>query len=571
MSSIRTLPHISIRNETRTTSLVERSFVRQSALSTPRALRTDGRSWNEGRPQRVQLLRSDNTAHATVQWGAGTRVTCSCTAQVIPPYPDRPQEGIVSLSVDASPSASTAFRNALPVSTTRADSNPTTTTTTTSNTIMDDTQKAWTNRILRALERILLTGGALDSEALCITPEEWVWKLELKLVLLDAAGGNLIDASIYAAMAALRHYRKPCLEIMTGGTPILVEAHIKEPTPLPLHHTPLALSFAIIAAEDAIKGSLTTTTFSSNSDSPSLQMVALLDPTLQEEIVADGSLITIAMNVHGEICLVDYAGGCELEPVMFRTVCQTAEQVLRQNLCPGLEQSLEEADEQALRERLQRLQLQQQREVQADAKSTDMDWNNKESTIVTTATAMDVVLDAAVEQAQAQAEEAYKRQALDYNIGHMPTAVRERKQQQVKQQANALLQSLLQSVTEEEEPSSVQATGSKVAVNDTKAVLEYLPPVQNEEVVETIVAPTKVVPAPVQQANQTNDTEDDDEEDEPILLQSEFASIETPVSSKDNKMIAGRSNEKNQDDDEDDVDDLADAIRKKKKSKKAKK
>ncbi len=568
MSSIRTLPHISIRNDTRTTSLVERSFVRQSALSTPRALRTDGRSWNEGRPQRVQLLRSDNTAHATVQWGAGTRVTCSCTAQVIPPYPDRPQEGIVSLSVDASPSASTAFRNAPPVATTRSEFSSNT-----NNTIMDETQKAWTNRILRALERILLTGGALDSEALCITPEEWAWKLELNLVLLDAAGGNLMDASIYAAMAALRHYRKPCLEMM-GGTPILVEAHIKEPTPLPLHHTPLALSFAIIAAEDAIKGSLTTTSFSANTDSPSLQMVALLDPTLQEELVADGSLITIAMNVHGEICLVDYAGGCELEPVMFRTVCQTADQVLRQNLCPGLEQSLEEADEQALRERLQRLQLQQQqqREAQADAKSTDMDWNTTESTTVTTATAMDVVLDAAVEQAQVQAEEAYKRQALDYNIGHMPTAVRETKQQQVKQQANALLQSLLQSVAQEEEPSSVQVSGSNETVEHTNAVVEDVPPVKNQKIVAAPLETSNATEAPLQQAvTKTMNDEDDDEEDEPVVLQSEFASIKPPASTNDNKVIAAISNEKNQDDDEDDVDDLADAIRKKKKSKKPKK
>ena len=356
MSSISTLPHISIRNDSRTTSLVERTFVRQSALATPRPIRTDGRQWNEGRPQRVQLIRSENAAHATVQWGAGTRVTCSCTAHILPPHPDRPQEGIVSLSVDASPSASTAFRHVPPVATTAQSSSSSSSTAAAQQQQqpsgqMEETQKAWTNRILRALERILLTGGALDSEALCITPEEWVWKLELNLVLLDAAGGNLMDASIYAAMAALRHYRKPCLETMAVGetattstTPVMVEAHIKEPTPLPLHHTPLALSFAILAAEDAIKGSLTSTftTNSTNSnnaaDNPSLQMVALLDPTHSEELVADGSLITIAMNVHGEICLLDYAGGCELEPSLFRTVCQTAEQVLRQNWCPQLEQ-----------------------------------------------------------------------------------------------------------------------------------------------------------------------------------------------------------------------------------------
>ena len=53
-----------------------------------------------------------------------------------------------------------------------------------------------------------MVGGALDTEALVLLPGKWVWRLSVALTVLDQ-GGNLLDACVFAAVAALRHYRKP--------------------------------------------------------------------------------------------------------------------------------------------------------------------------------------------------------------------------------------------------------------------------------------------------------------------------------------------------------------------------
>jgi exosome complex component RRP45 len=66
----------------------------------------------------------------------------------------------------------------------------------------DDSQKLLGIRILRCLERTILVGGALDTEALCVQSGAWVWKAPLAVKILDQ-GGNLLDAAVLAAMAGL--------------------------------------------------------------------------------------------------------------------------------------------------------------------------------------------------------------------------------------------------------------------------------------------------------------------------------------------------------------------------------
>ena len=127
----------------------------------------------------------------------------------------------------------------------------------------------------------------------------------------------------------------------------MIPSIVKEATPLPLHHTPLSISFGLIPADDAV-----------NSTSSTSIVAALIDPTDREELVQSGSL-TIAMNVHSEICLLDYGGGCELTPNKLRQCWKVAETAIK-NLCQLLETALIKADEQAQKERLQRLQLKQQ-------------------------------------------------------------------------------------------------------------------------------------------------------------------------------------------------------------------
>ena len=209
-SFLRTPPYIPIRNDDglKSLSVVERDFV-QGAASKNRTLRTDGRRSDHVRPHQVQLVRGENTATATVTRGT-SRVTCTCSAQLVPPFPDRPNQGLLALSVDLSPSASTSFRQALPVSTGGSTQRQQS-----KGGQPDETQKLLTNRILRSVERLL--AAVLDTEALVVIAGCWVWKLELSVTILDAAGGNLLDASVLSAMAAVRHYRKPHVEHAITG------------------------------------------------------------------------------------------------------------------------------------------------------------------------------------------------------------------------------------------------------------------------------------------------------------------------------------------------------------------
>jgi exosome complex RNA-binding protein Rrp42 (RNase PH superfamily) len=155
----------------------------------------------------------------------------------------------------------------------------------------DKNQRLLSNRILRSIERIILHGGALDAEALVLIPGSWVWRITVALTVLDD-GGNVLDACVMAALATLRHYRKPQVDVGNNGDdhhdvtncalPSLIPATVKEPAPLPLHHTPLSISFALLPSTDNV---------------PERTVATLVDPEKREELVQFGAL-TIAMNTH---------------------------------------------------------------------------------------------------------------------------------------------------------------------------------------------------------------------------------------------------------------------------------
>mmetsp|Transcript_21686 Transcript_21686/g.31133 ORF Transcript_21686/g.31133 Transcript_21686/m.31133 type:complete len:187 (+) Transcript_21686:50-610(+) len=111
--------YISIRDDSgvRSFSKNERDFLRDCALSSKK-LRLDGRGANDVRRIQLHLSRSaHNGAECTVQWGE-TRVSSQIIGELIPPSPDRSSEGVISISVDLSPMASSLFGMAPPVTTT---------------------------------------------------------------------------------------------------------------------------------------------------------------------------------------------------------------------------------------------------------------------------------------------------------------------------------------------------------------------------------------------------------------------------------------------------------------------
>jgi len=441
----------------------------------------------------------------------------------------------------------------------------------------DEAQRLLSNRILRTLERTLLAGGAIDSEALCVQSGRWVWRLSVDVVCLDY-GGNLVDASLLAAVAGLRHFRKPEVEISDaesgGGNPIVLNSDEREPSPLPLHHTPLSVTFALFSDRDMpeeIKA-----------------VAALIDPTEREEMVADG-MATLSYNKHGELCGFDYPGGTELRPSQLMQCARLGEKRCGE-WCSFLEDALKEADEKASKERMGRLKAAanvsgasgtvlpeiadgvpfvERTDPERDGDMMEIDAGDELAEIGSKQA------QAAAEAQAAEEEEQYRIRALDYSLGHVAAKVKEdgskdrrtsgtgRGAKSTSSLMSAMLKSVAASAT-----TGTSSSSDKVVLDSSDT--NYKPP-----------APPSSKSA---KAKKSSDIplDSDDEEDEVTILQSEFvlegkstqttkAESEHGDTSKEPTKKPPKEAKQKEEVDDDDVDDLAMAVVKKKKSKKSKK
>lgn len=555
----------------------------------PGVNRIDGRSLQQIRPIQLHFTRGDNMATCTIKWGASTRITCSVLGQLIIPSNERPNEGIISISVDISSSANTSFRHTIPLSNYNNSHRSDDVTSSASNSMTmlpnaEKHQKLLSNRILRCLERLIIQGGVLDPEALCVTVAKHVWRLSIAVTVMDA-GGNVLDASVMACMAALRHYRKPVVQMMNQTTdeqndeeyekvkqqqrsinsktskgtsttmsiPMILSPNIKEPTPLPLHHTPLSITFGLISSSDA------TITTKNLSSSTMPWIVPLMDPNSREELCCKG-YFTIGLNVHQEICLFEFTGGCEMPPHQFRHLYQISLLQIP-SLFASFEQSLEMANEQAIQHRLRLLQIStsskslppeitttaalQPPELSLSSAGVPFYQLRNQGDIGTGATESSAMDD---QNIQHVLEEEYKRQALDYNIGHIATKVKEDTPKAAKGNANTtklnpssslLLTALLQSVAGNSATASLQQ-----GEQQQMSPFEHIEPVdgnQKEIKVDDNANQSKSQEERTNKQEQTqlqqqrkmavvqyHDDDDEEEEDVTMQLVSEFDGIKQP-------------------------------------------
>ncbi|KAJ1878046.1 3'-5'-exoribonuclease [Coemansia sp. RSA 486] len=250
-------------------SSIEAAFVLEALQ---KGVRVDGRGLYDYRALRISC--GPALGMVEVQLGQ-TRVLARVSCEVTRPAPERPTEGIVLFSCELGSLAAPGLDNGPRAS-------------------------AQEVSVSRMVERIIRQSRAIDTEALCIMAGEQVWTVRIDLHFLDHAG-NLVDAAAVAAIAALRHFRRPDVTV-DGETAIIHDPRDRNPVPLSIHHTPVCVSFAFLGANGQL---------------------VVLDPALLEEQTQTAAF-TVTLNAHREICALNKAGGVPLDAEQIGRCTQVA-------------------------------------------------------------------------------------------------------------------------------------------------------------------------------------------------------------------------------------------------------
>ena len=256
-------------------------FIRQALGE---GIRLDGRLADEYRDVELNLYRGESSSSAEVLIG-DTRVFCAVHGQITSPYPDRPTEGMLQFGAELSMGAEQAGLSHVD--------------------------------IVRLLERCIRESEAIDTESLCIVGGEKVWLISCEVRVLDFSG-NVLDACLLAAMGALRAFRKPEISIVgksssASGQVVIHSSDEREPLPLALHHTPLAISIGIFKDIASINAGGDGDGDGGGSDNAAATASCILlgDPSASEEREMDG-LMVFSLNAHDELCAVHKPGGAAI-------------------------------------------------------------------------------------------------------------------------------------------------------------------------------------------------------------------------------------------------------------------
>jgi len=234
----------------------EKEFVLKSIKS---GIRLDGRQSYDYR--NIDIKFGVDYGCCEVQLG-DTRVLAQTSAELIKPVDTRPTEGQLFLNVELSPMASPAFENGRQ----------------TDNGV----------EINRLVERCLKESRPIDVESLCLVAGEKVWAVRVDILVLNDAG-NILDCSCIAAICALAHFRRPDVTI-TGNDVVIHSLDEKEAVLLNIHHMPICSTFGFIGEGEQI----------------------IIDPEEKEESIMSGKM-TLAFNIHGELCCSQMSGGVALD------------------------------------------------------------------------------------------------------------------------------------------------------------------------------------------------------------------------------------------------------------------
>ena len=238
-------------------SLITKVKLKQIEALIDQSKRVDERGLLDTREIKIEqglIERAEGSARVFL---GKTEVLVGVKVETGEPFPDTPNEGVLTVNAELVPIASPNFEPGPP------DEN--------------------SIELARVVDRGIRESKCIDNGKLCIEPGKKVFVVFVDVYVLNH-DGNLIDASAIAAMAALKNTKMPNYEIKDG------ELKIKQGyTPLPIKDHPVTVTIGKINNK------------------------LITDPGAEEETVMD-SRITFATKADGTICAIQKGGSGFFSP-----------------------------------------------------------------------------------------------------------------------------------------------------------------------------------------------------------------------------------------------------------------
>jgi exosome complex component RRP42 len=228
-------------------SLVTRVRLKQIEQLIEKAKRLDGRGLSDYREIKIEqgiIEKAEGSARVLL---GKTEVLVGVKVETGTPFPDTPNDGVMTVNAELVPLASPTFEPGPP------DEN--------------------SIELARIVDRGIRESKAIDTAKLVIEAGKKVFVVFVDIYVLNH-DGNLIDASALAAVSALLNTKMPNYEVKDG------EVIIKQGyTPLPMKSHPITVTLGKINNK------------------------LIVDAWLEEEQVIDARL-TMAINDEGNICAI---------------------------------------------------------------------------------------------------------------------------------------------------------------------------------------------------------------------------------------------------------------------------
>jgi exosome complex component RRP42 len=229
--------------------------------------RLDERGALDYRPLTITLGIIEKANGSAQVYLGNTKVVVGIKVETGTPFPDTPDEGILTVNAEFVPMASPTFEAGPP------DEN--------------------SIELARVVDRGIRESKAIDLSRLCIAPGKKVFMVFVDVYVLDH-DGNLIDAAAMAALGALVDAKMRAFEVK-DGEPVYKD----EIVPLPMRNYPIAITATKIG------GSI------------------ILDPSLEEEQVM-ACRLTITTDKDDRVCAMQKGGLGVLTPDEVKQMVATA-------------------------------------------------------------------------------------------------------------------------------------------------------------------------------------------------------------------------------------------------------